>query len=119
MKESARSIKILFYLVGGLNLLAATAGIFTANLDTNTIIAVIVTYIIGITLIYFGIKTSHYLKHSPKVLQAVVIIFTCISIIGNSLRSKFGIAIIMLVIGAYLINNIRKLSQEPELAPSE
>lgn len=109
MKETKKSLKIYFIAIGVLGILSGLGGLTAEDILAKIISAIIL--ILGILYLYYGIKTYDFLQKSPKILINFVIISVGIKVASSFLTSEWIVAIISLLIGWYLIHNIKKLSR--------
>lgn len=114
MKESPGSLSAYFIFVGIITIFLAIMPFVMGSNTTNVIhqLFIYVSFIVGGFLIYFGITVKKYLKKSPKILMAFIVFFILFNITLSLLSGQLIRLIVGLIIGAYLINNIDRLSKE-------
>lgn len=108
MRETAKSLKMYFIVVAVLQILGGL-GIFIAETPLEYIDSAL-TLIIGIAALYMGIKLDHLLHNQPKVLMNYVYATIGIKIILSLVIGDWIILIIAVLLGWYLIHNIKRLS---------
>ncbi len=104
-KETKKSIKIYFIFVGILGLLIGLSSIGNNN---NYIFGFIA--LPSLFFIYFGFNFYYYLKKSPKILIKFVFISFTINIIISLIDQQYFGVIIFILLGWYLIHNIKRIS---------
>ncbi len=114
MKETKKSLKTYFILVGILN---GVSGIYITAMtaDMLTRIYGIFVLIIAILYFYYGIKVYDYLQRSPKTLITFVIVSFGISGIFNLLNQGWVMFVGSILIIWYLVHNIKKLSAQTSI----
>ena len=114
MKETKKSLKIYFVAVGVLSCLSTILGIFMAT-DVLVIIISIISLIIPVMFVYYGIKLYSYMQKSPKTLVNFIIISWGASAILYLMNGKIGVIIFSGLIAWYLVYNIKKLSTQTSI----
>lgn len=110
MKETKKSLKIYLIIVGVLGVLSSMG-----HITTITDILIKGVYIItSLMFIFYGVKFYSYLENSPKTLINFIIISLSVRIIFGLFWGQWGILILVLL-GWYLIHNIKKLSAQPSI----
>lgn len=113
MKESKKSLKIYFIIVG---ILGALSGINLLIIYPEFLIKVfgIVTIVLAIMFLYYGIKLYDYLQNSPKTLINFVVIALAIQAVLRLLGGEFFYVIGIVLLGWYLVQNIKRLSTQTD-----
>jgi len=109
MKETKKSLKTYFLVVGVLGFLNGIMMILT-NPDFLVKFFGIVTFIFAVMFFNYGIKMYSYIQNSPKTLTNFVIIAFVVQILLRLLSGQIIYIIISALLGWYLIHNIKKLS---------
>lgn len=109
MKETKKSLKIYFLVVGVLGFFSDITMIVT-NPDFLVKFFGIVTFVFAVMFFYYGIKMYSYIQNSPKTLINFVIIAFAVQILLRLLNGQIIYIIISALIGWYLIHSIKKLS---------
>lgn len=109
MKETEKSLRAYFIIVGILGLLSLIIS-KVLNPEISIGLFSIIELILGAMFIYFGIKMNKYLQDSPKTLVMFVYIAFGITTISHLVVGNFIFAIIPVLIGWYFVKNIKKLS---------
>lgn len=113
MKETKKSIRVWFGIMGLLPILftiIAFMAIDSANL--GGILGIIIGLIPSFAYLYFVVKFNYYLTKSPKVLINFLVILIILDIIMFLVfKGDIFFLLITVLINWYLINNIKRLSQ--------
>jgi len=111
MRETKKSLKTYFILVGVFGILS---GIVSIAISPDILIKVfgVVTLIFAVMFFYYGIKLYDYLQNSPKTLINFVIIALAINALLCLLSGQIIYVIVPGLVSWYLIHNIKKLSTQ-------
>lgn len=109
MKESRKSLKIYFIIIGVLATLSGLGFIVAPNMLEK--ILSLYSLIFGILFLYYGIKLYDFLQSSPKTLTNLVMIVGIINVILYAISMQWIGVIISGLLIWYLLHNIQKLSQ--------
>jgi membrane associated rhomboid family serine protease len=111
MRETRKSLKIYFTVVGVLGVLSGVGPMISSP---NIIIKVfgIINSVLAIMFIYYGIKLNDYLQNSPKTLINFVVIALVIQVFISLLGGEIIYVIGACLLGWYLVRNIKKLSAQ-------
>ncbi|TFB08174.1 hypothetical protein E3V08_05145 [Candidatus Atribacteria bacterium MT.SAG.1] len=113
MKETKKSLKAYFLLIGILGILVSIGEVFL-YFHILTIIFGFVRITISGLFIYYGIKMYDYLQKSPKTLINFVIITISINAVLYLIGRQLIYVAVLALLGWYLVHNIKKLSiQQP------
>ena len=109
MKETKKSLKIYFIIIGVLGILS---GIKSIAINSDILIKFfgIVTLVFAIIFFYYGIKLYDYLQNSPRTLINFVIVALTIPTLLRLINGQFVYVVGAILLGWYLIHNIKKLS---------
>ncbi len=128
MKETKKSLKAYFIIVGILGILSGSIEIFS-NFDlflaTNFLIKAIniIAFIPSIIFIFCGFKLYNYLQTSPKTIIILILIsLSSHAFLGLLIRQSIIISLLLIpfyiLFGWYLINNVKKLSIQSNIIDS-
>lgn len=109
MRETSKSLRAYFFIVGALGILSAMMGLFIEG-DVLSKIFEIIAVITSALFIYYGTKMYYYLSKSPKTLKNFIIISLGIQIIPKLINGQLFFIVGSALVGWYLIHNINKLS---------
>jgi len=112
MKETVKSLKIYFILLGLYNLFRI--GIVFLNLPKDiTVLFLVFPLLIAFGYVYFGIFLQDILVKSPKKLSTFIYVTIGIQVLSFLLKlTDFFSLIIGIAISLYLLNNAKRLSTE-------
>ena len=119
MKETKKSLKGYFIVVGILGILTSISPVITAA-DILTKVLSIVLVVLSGMFIFYGIKLYDYLQTSPKVIiNFIIISLSAHALLGLLTRQSIMVSLILLPLGYiplgwYLIHNVKKLSTQPK-----
>ena len=118
MKETKKSLKIYFMAVGIIAVLAGVGGII-GNPEIYFKAFGVMTLLFGVMFIYYGAKLYKYLQGSPKTLINFVIISLIPQVILRVLTEEIIYVIGYVLLGWYLVHNIKKLSTQINVIESK
>ncbi len=120
MKETAKSLKVYFIVIGLLGAIGSLLrvfvgiGIIPSIYTVTALFFELFYYVLAFFFIYFGIEMYRFLKDSPKTLIRflifVLVINSTLSILSGELFILYFAGAI--AIGCYLIYNINKISKK-------
>ncbi len=119
MKETKKSLKNYFILIGGILAVFTPIILLTGNFEVNEninnaeniiMITGVIIFLIALAFLYVGLKIDHYINNNPKFLINLVIMFSFFSIINGFLMGRSFASLFPIIIAWYLIRNIKKLS---------
>ena len=114
MKETRKSLKAYFIVVGILGILSIIDPIvMTADILTKAI-SITITLVISVMFIFYGVKLYDYLQTSPKTIVNFIVISLGIRVLLGLLAGQW-IIIVLILLGWYLIHNVKKLSTQPSV----
>ena len=119
MRETTKSLKGYFIVVGILGVLTSISPVITAT-DILTKIFSIVLVVLSSMFIFYGVKLYEYLQTSPKVIiNFIIISLSAHALLGLLTRQSMIVSLILLPLGYfplgwYLIHNVKKLSTQPK-----
>ncbi len=70
----------------------------------------VIELVMALLFIYFGFKIDRYLRRSPKILIAFIAVVVAIRCVVALLGKGYAAIVASLLIGWYLIYNVKKLS---------
>ena len=119
MKETSRSLKVYFIIIGLLGASGSLLQIFIGVAFASTIYTVgalfvsLFYYFLAFLFLYFGIEMHRFLKDSPKTLIGFLIFGLVVNALYGLLLGGVSLAsfVTTVVIGCYLIYNINKISK--------
>ena len=113
MKETKKSLKAYFIVVGILGILSSISPVvMTADILTKAIN--IISIVISAMFIFYGVKLYGYLQTSPKTIINFIVISLSIRVLLGLLVGQC-IIIVLILLGWYLIHNVKKLSTQPSV----
>ena len=118
MRETKKSLKAYFIVVGVLGVLFGVGPIIVVP-DILFKIFSIITLVIAIMFFYYGIKLYDYLQRSPKTLVNFVIISLSVYAILRLIVGQWIYVIGSILLGWYLIHNIKKLSGQSDIVDNK
>jgi len=119
MKESPRSLMAYFIIVGVISGGSAAMSLPAAQGNVIALAVQAVALVFAVALIVTGLLTPKLLQQAPIVLYLVVagttlwnlLIYALVFVLGAGTGTHAAYALVTLAVGAYLIWNIRRLSQ--------
>lgn len=111
MRETKKSLKIYFIVVGVLGILSGI-GPIAINPDILIKVFGIITLVFAVMFFYYGIKLYDYLQNSPKTLINFVIIALAVQALLRLLSGQIIYVVGAILLGWYLIYNVKKLSTQ-------
>lgn len=117
MKETKKSLKVYFIVVGVLGTLSSIGPIALPVGALIKLVAVI-NLVMSVAFFYFGVKFYDYLQNSPKTLNNFVTVYFGVwaftrLITGQWVSAALTILIGYSLVGRYMIRNVNRLSTEP------
>ncbi len=117
MRETRKSLKVYFIVIGVLGILAGSDVFVIEGLEAR--LGSAFALIGGILFLYYGIKLYRFLEKSPKQLITLVAIVMSLNIIGALAAMAWIYMLAYILIGWYLISSIKRLSGRPAVNSSE
>lgn len=114
MKETKKSLKVYFMVVGVLNVIFGITSVAMAQGMLNKILSALFL-VLGIMFIYYGVKLYDYMQSSPKTLVNFVLISLAIQAIIKLLSGQLIYVVGIALVGWYLVHNIKKLSGQTSI----
>lgn len=111
MKETKKSLKVYFIVIGVIGLAGSIFSLLASNNNVVNIILSVLNIILAGLFIAFGLKIDDFIKKSPKLLTNFVITFTALNAILYLLAGLYLLFIVVVLIGWYLIRNIKNLAK--------
>lgn len=116
MKESKKSLKAYFIIVGVLGILSSI-GPIAAPVAVIIRLFTAIDLIMSIAFLYFGIKFYYYLQNSPKTLNNFVMVYFGIRSLTDLITGQWfdlvlSIVVGYLLLGRYMIRSVNRLSSE-------
>ncbi|MDI6821142.1 MAG: hypothetical protein QMD65_03125 [Patescibacteria group bacterium] len=114
MKETKKSLKIYFVVVGILGLLSVIISIPESTFSVELIFIEGIYVVMSVMFIFYGVKFYDYLQRSPKTLINFVFISLGLRTILGLLSSQWA-SLALILLGWYLVHNVKKLSTQPSV----
>jgi uncharacterized membrane protein len=116
MKESERSLKIYFIVIGLFNIVFIAKDMIVNSSAFD--IGAILSFVIGVLSLYYGVKMSKYIRTSPKTLVIFIYITSALTVISTFILKQWIGMGMMIFIAWYLPYSIKKISTQLKKADS-
>ncbi len=124
MRESVRSLRVYFIIVGLLVTLSAVAGIRTAEVPASQVLGLI-SLIFGVGFLIAGIRLSNFLSGSTAFIKILILGNIAYQVLRSALALLAGVGlaalifpVIYILISWYLLVNVNRLSGEAQAVSS-